>query len=104
MVAMTRESGYVASDWAMERFAKRGFIPNIVRRTSDLGTLLFMVESGLGVTVLTRQTVEYYSNLKLLARDLEDDDLAVEVLLAWNRHSTNPSLPIFLREFGVRGL
>ncbi|MBP1628135.1 MAG: hdfR 3 [Holophagaceae bacterium] len=104
IVAMTRESGFAASDWAMERFAKRGFIPNIVRRTSDLGTLLFMVESGLGVAVLTRQTVEYYSNLKLLARKLEDEDLAVEVMLAWSKHSTNPCLPLFLREFGVRGL
>jgi len=101
IVAMTRESGYVASDWAAERFAKRGFIPNIVRRTSDLGTLLFMIESGLGVAVLTRQTVDFYSNFKLLSRDLEDDDLAVEVILAWNKSNKNPSLPLFLKEFGV---
>nr|WP_320134166.1 LysR family substrate-binding domain-containing protein [uncultured Holophaga sp.] len=105
MVAMSpSESGTLAHAWISERFQRRGFSPDIVRRTSNFETLLFLIESGLGIGFLTRQSVEYYSHFKLLARPLEDEDLEVDVVLAWRSDNRNPALPLFLREFGIENL
>ncbi|WP_026938936.1 LysR family transcriptional regulator [Holophaga foetida] len=102
MVTMSApDSGSTGATWILERFLKRGFSPNVVRRTSSFETMLFLIESGLGVGFLTRQSALYYSNFKLLARDLEDEDLAVDLVLTWRGDNANPSLPLLLREFGI---
>lgn len=101
VIMATPESGSTGATWILDRFLKRGFSPNVVRRTTSFETMLFLIESGLGIGFLTRQSALYYSNFKLVARDLEDDDLDVDVVLAWKEGNPNPSLPLLLKEFGV---
>lgn len=75
----------------------RGFSPNIVRESTSLEELFLLVESGVGITLISRQMQAFGGN-DLRFIKLEDADTAVNVVVAWKKANENPCIPLFLRE------
>nr|WP_320131151.1 LysR family transcriptional regulator [uncultured Holophaga sp.] len=101
MVHLSADSSASGLDWTEKICRKRGFAPNIVQFTDDLETLLFMIDAGLGITILAKHALGFYPNFKLKAIPLEDADAAIEGICVWKDRTSNPSVPLFLRKLGV---
>jgi len=101
LVHLSAESSASALDWLEKVCRKRGFAPNIVQYSDDLETLLFMIDAGLGITVLAKHAIGFYPNFKLKAIPLEDADANIEGICVWKDRSNNPSVPLFLKKLGV---
>ncbi|MBP1627291.1 MAG: hypothetical protein H6Q00_1766 [Holophagaceae bacterium] len=76
--------------------ARHGFALQIAQWASDFETILLLVESGVGVAVLTRHMVESYPNYKLRCIDMEGEDAVIQDLMVWPRKSPHPFLGRFL--------
>ena len=69
---------------------KQGFEPNIVRFADSLDSLLFYVETGVGVAILDRNTrLENDGNIRVLP--IEDAD-SPDLVAAWLETNTNPCI------------
>lgn len=70
--------------------AQNGFEPNIVRLADSLDSLLFYVESGVGVAVLDRNTrLETDRNIRVIP---VPDSEAADVVAVWRADNTNPNI------------
>ena len=101
VVTLTRETAPAGMNWLMQTCSKQGFVPNIVRHVSDFETLLLLIETGLGVSVLTRSYVQQYPNFKLHCVELDCEDAVVHIIVFWKKRWENPAVPIFLQQLGV---
>ncbi|WP_005037290.1 LysR family transcriptional regulator [Holophaga foetida] len=101
MILINREASSVMSKWFEGFCAKRGFIPNVVRRTSDLETILFQIESGLGISCLSRARVALYPRFNLRCVDFEEPEMAINSVVVWRDNCDNPAVGLFLREMGI---
>lgn len=81
---------------------KGGFTPNIVKVASRAESLLFMIEAGIGITVLNHAFNKAYANPFLKFIDIDsEDDTSNDLVLAWNPNNSNPALALFIDEFDV---
>ena len=101
MVCMATEVSAATSDWLGDLFARHKVRPNIVRTAMDPGTLMMLVESGLGVTVLTRRVAAQFTNANLHLVDLVSEEAKVDALVLWKGGRDNPSVPLFLNSMGI---
>nr|WP_320130932.1 LysR family transcriptional regulator [uncultured Holophaga sp.] len=97
MILPARESTSVMSRWFEGACERRGFSPKVVRRTSDVETILLQVESGLGVSCLARTRAELYAQFDLKCVDLADPEMAIDSLVVWRNDTDNPAIPLFLQ-------
>ncbi|WP_005031812.1 LysR family transcriptional regulator [Holophaga foetida] len=102
LVAMAPEVSSATSDWLGDLFARHKLRPNVVRTARDPGTLMMLVESGLGLTILTRHVAKLYPNPHLHFVDLVSEDARVDSLVLWKRDNDNPCVPTFLKSLGIR--
>jgi len=102
MVALAPEYMMASTDWRRDLFTRHGLHPDIVRTTTDPGTLLMLVESGLGIAILTRHILSLLPNANLRYVDLVSPGSGVDSVAIWKRGSDNLCLPIFLRALGIR--
>ncbi|MBP1736355.1 MAG: hypothetical protein H6Q60_236 [Oscillospiraceae bacterium] len=72
-----------------------GFVPNVISSPSNLETILFQVESGMGVSLLLRNLACSINNrLKyIFISDHQEDD---QIDIVWNPESSNPAVPLFV--------
>lgn len=98
-IAIEREEAPGVHDLMMHHCARNGFSPNIVGRFRSLETGIMMVESGIGIALLSN-CFRTYANSSVCFVDLEGK-YSIEIVVAWNKSNDNPSVPLFLREFGV---
>ncbi|MDF2631712.1 MAG: hdfR 3 [Caproiciproducens sp.] len=78
-----------------------GYTPNLVGYYPNYDSLLFAVESGKGVTLSGRSGVETSSYKNLRCIDIEGPESYLDLVVAWQRNTTNPVAPLFLRKLGV---
>ncbi|MBP2651795.1 MAG: transcriptional regulator AlsR family [Firmicutes bacterium] len=74
-----------------------GFSPTIVSEPASLEALILLVESGVGISIIS-QHMEAYGNSNLRFVPLADKAAIVNVVVCWNKKSTNPIIPLFLSE------
>jgi DNA-binding transcriptional LysR family regulator len=80
-----------------EKFADSGFIPKIAGKSSDTETLLLLVASGIGITILPESAIRYVRQSDgLVFIPLEGEHEQIDVLAIWKADNQNPALKAFL--------
>jgi len=101
MVTMAPEVSVHTSNWMEDLFARHGGSLKAVRTARDPGTLMMLVQSGLGIAILTRHVAKLYPNASLHFVDLVSEDARVDSLVLWKRDNDNPCVPTFLKSLGI---
>ncbi|MDA8441339.1 MAG: LysR substrate-binding domain-containing protein [Peptococcaceae bacterium] len=92
-----RQTDDLLHDYTISICAAHGFIPNITSQFWDLAAILFMVESGLAVTIVPG-TVREVASRGVRIIDLEGPNTDLDVMVAWNKNTLNTSIPVFVRK------
>lgn len=80
-----------------DQFAKSGFIPNVAAQSSDMETLLLLVASGIGITILPASAIRYVKQCRdLVFIPLEGEHEHIDVVAFWKEDNENPAVPKFL--------
>lgn len=89
-IAISPEESYGGYQQLLRFGAQNGFKPNIVRLADSLESLLFYVESGVGVTVLDRNTrLETDRNIRVIP---VPDSESANVVAVWRQDNKNPGI------------
>jgi len=81
-------------DYVISLCEGHGFTPKIVKQTARIESVLLLIESGSGITVLPKYLVEY-ATPSLQFKDIKGD-YQVEFVVAWKKTNTNPAIPLFI--------
>ncbi|MDO4311966.1 MAG: LysR family transcriptional regulator [Eubacteriales bacterium] len=79
-------------------YNRGGFVPNIVCREKEVQTLLLMVSSALGISILPEYAVRYYHNAKNLViiplvKDLKTkEEELLDFEISWKKDNPNPAI------------
>ena len=90
------QSGQVAAELCLDACRKAGFEPNIVCRSSNPTTGLYMVQGGLGVAFLPSEEFSSHSVSGVVEVKLKEA-IVKEVGIAWRRDATSPLLNATVR-------
>ena len=97
-----KKYGHVIPD----KYAESGFIPRIDSRSSDAETLMILVSTGIGITILPESivsTLGHSTDLSFVP--LEGDHEYVDILAIWKDNTSNPVTHVFkdfvLKAYGV---
>ncbi|WP_432664312.1 LysR family transcriptional regulator [Wukongibacter baidiensis] len=77
--------------------ANNGFSPNIVSEPRLLSTVLMLVDAGMGIAILPK-SLQLNSSPSLRFVDIEGEKDDNELVVAWKKSNTNPSISLFLNE------
>ena len=76
---------------------KSGFVPNIVASPPLVGTVLMLVDAGIGITIATSCSKNYeIPNLRFV--ELVEEETQLDVVVAWKKANSNPAVAFFLKE------
>ena len=97
-----KKYGHVLPD----KYAESGFIPKIDARSSDAETLMILVSTGIGITILPESIVSALGHSTDLSFvPLEGDHEYVDILAIWKDDTVNPVTQVFkdfvLQEYGM---
>ncbi|MBP2649515.1 MAG: hypothetical protein H6Q74_340 [Firmicutes bacterium] len=84
-------------DTLLQICADHGINPKI-RLVPHMQTVLLMVESGAGFSILPRVVPETYASPNLKCIDVSENETTVDIIAAWKKDSINPSISLFLEE------
>jgi DNA-binding transcriptional LysR family regulator len=83
-------------DLVIELFARSGLLPDYVQHLSQIHSILALVRSGLGVSIVPEAALHLYSRgVVLRPLDLASPRSA-ELYIAWRQDNDNPLLPAIL--------
>ncbi len=89
-IVISPKESYGGYEQFLRSCRRRGFEPNIVRLADSLDSLLFYVETGVGVAVLDRNTrLETDQSIRVIPLDDEDSPGLVAV---WDARNKNPNI------------
>lgn len=83
----------------LEICQRMGFIPDIVHEANNVHSILRLVESGLGVSIVPFSLQEQYSYLSLRFIPIPEIPLFTEVVLAYKPAKLHPATNWFLHRF-----
>jgi DNA-binding transcriptional LysR family regulator len=101
MVHFFPENYPAGMDSLLQLCSRESFSPNFVRYTDDMEHLVFLIQVGLGVSVMPNQIHKCYPFYKLCCIDLVDANVSIDTFVIWKKRVVNPSIPIFLRRLGI---
>ena len=76
-----------------------GFYPEVVHEANNVHSILRLVESGLGVSIVPHSLQEHYSYLNLSFFDLKSIPITTEILLARKAGPIPPAVEWFIRQY-----
>lgn len=89
-VVISPKESYGGYEQLLRSCRRRGFEPNIVRLADSLDSLLFYVETGVGIAVLDRNTrLETDQDIRVIP--IEDADTP-DIVAVWSARNTNPNI------------
>lgn len=94
-VVPARAESPAGSEWFAGLCTEAGFTPQIVAEPELLETVLMMVESGIGISVLAGHIAQAASPA-LRFIPLTDESSRTDLVVAWKRGNPNPALPLFV--------
>lgn len=94
-VLLTRQEYPLGFDVVRRLCLSNGFYPNIVNQTPLLENLLLLVETGIGITILSR-FVQVGINHNVSFVEIKDSPLNLHWVIAWKKNNLNPLIPVFL--------
>lgn len=77
--------------------ANSGFTPNIVSEPRLIQTVLLLVDAGIGIAILPK-SLQANASPSLRFIDIEGEQAEDELVVAWKKANSNPSIPLFLEE------
>lgn len=84
------------SERILDKYIKSGFIPNIVYESADIETILIMISTGMGISILPEYVISIFKeNLDLVYVPLTGNDEFVEIYAFWKKENNNPALKNF---------
>lgn len=86
-------------DKLIEICKRMQFTPDITHEANNVHSILQLVESGLGVSILPLSLKEQYSHLKISFIELSDIPVNTEVVMAYKAQHTNPALKWFIEHY-----
>jgi len=96
-VVIEREVAPGAFDAMIQDCVKSGFTPNIVAQSRFLETVLLLIESDVGISILPR-FFELYATPNLRFIELEGENETMKLVVAHHVDNDNPTIPLFLEE------
>ncbi|MEB3100090.1 LysR family transcriptional regulator [Ferviditalea candida] len=96
-VMLERQESPPGFDLVMAMCANHGFSPSIVSQTSRVETVLMIVDSGIGITIMPRH-LQLYNSPTLRFINIEGDDHKVDVVASWKKMNTNPTISLIIEE------
>ena len=89
-IVISPQESYGGYEQLLRSCRQKGFEPNIVRLADSLDSLLFYVETGIGVAILDRNTrLETDQNIRVIP--IEDAD-SPDLVAVWSSKNTNPNI------------
>lgn len=93
-VFMARSENHTVFDMFIHICTEAGFVPNLVSQPTMLETLLLLVESGLGITILSPLAeTGAHPNLRMVPLK---GNHPVHLFLVWKKENKNPAIPMFV--------
>jgi len=94
-VLPSRAEAPAGSEWFHGLCAKAGFTPRIAAEPDLIETVLTMVEAGMGISVVSGHLRQApFPNLRFVP--LSDTTAQTELVIAWHRDNSNPTIPLFI--------
>jgi DNA-binding transcriptional LysR family regulator len=90
-ITFTRECGPTLFDSFLAICSRAGFTPHIVHHASQLNSVLRLVESGFGISLLPRN-IELGYKLKLKFIPLADSRETVPLIMITRKENASPAL------------
>lgn len=84
-------------DFMISICERHGFEPNIIRQVSTMENVVFLIEAGIGLSILPR-FVDMYTSPQIYLQDLPEEDGSIDIIAEWEKANTNPSIPLFINE------
>ena len=78
-----------------------GFYPDVVHEANNVHSILRLVESGLGVSIVPHSLKEHYRYLNLSFFELKHIPIATEVLLAYKAGPVTPAVDWFIQHYSA---
>lgn len=75
----------------------RGFSPNVLQ-VPNLPAVLLSIECGLGISILPSAVPKIYKSSLIRYLDILGNDTRIDLVAAWNKNNSNPSISLFLEE------
>ena len=89
---ITLGSGFVTSDSFDHAFRQAGYVPDTVMRVSDIFSLMNLVGSGMGYSLLPGRVAEYSARIDLIPLDVQYASHQVITLLFSRSRERDPNL------------
>lgn len=86
-------------DKLIEICKRMQFTPDITHEANNVHSILQLVESGLGVSILPLSLKEQYGYLKISFIELSDIPVNTEVVMAYKAQHANPALKWFIEHY-----
>lgn len=94
-VVISPKESYGGYEQLLRSCRQKGFEPRIVRMANSLDSLLFYVETGVGIAILDRNTrLEIDQNIKVIPIDDADSP---DLVAVYSVHNSNPHIPKMVR-------
>lgn len=97
-IMLERKEAPQTFDFIIEICTAHGFYPKIVKQTSRIETVLLLIDSGEGISILPKYLLAY-ATPSLLFKNIEGD-YKVELVVIWKKNNPNPSIPLFIEVLG----
>jgi len=98
-IFFSREVAPHYHDKLMEICERLGFVPDIVHEANNVHSIMQLVESGLGISILPYSLKKQYAGLKVSFVELKDIPINTEVVLAYRETSRNVALHWFIEHY-----
>jgi len=94
-VTFSRTDAPTNYDDTLRLCASHGLHPNIVCEAPLLENLLLLIETGIGIAILSRHTQAVAGgNIRFI--EIEDCDYLIDRVVAWRKTNSNPLIKLFL--------
>ncbi|WP_425058986.1 HTH-type transcriptional regulator HdfR [Sporomusa carbonis] len=85
-------------DWFMNFCESRGFVPNIISKTTRMESVIWQIEAGVGISFISRDPALFgLINHNICLVDMEGEDAYNNITATWKREHRNPAIPLFLK-------
>jgi DNA-binding transcriptional LysR family regulator len=96
-VVLNRRESPQGYQQTLQICSNHGFTPKIEHEPRLMQTLLMLVDAGLGISILPLSAqLQASDTLRFIS--LKEQQRGHELVAAWKKNNTNPSIPLFLKE------
>jgi len=97
-VLMSKEESPDGYNVVLSSCANKGFIPEIVSEPLLMETVLLLIDSGIGISILPTHVKEIYSSPTIHFIDIVGNEAVCDMVASWKSTNPNPSISLFIKE------